>query len=278
MDCYSGINPFAAIVIFLLTHLARSTRAFGQSFDQNFQVSWGYDHFARFDNAQRIQISLDHASGSGFMSKQEYHTGIFEMKIKLAPYSEGVVTSHYLSTDSSQKVHEELDFEFLGDKILQTNVFADGVGNREQRIRLWFDAAADFHTYTIVRNPYIIVFYIDGIPVRVFKKSINKALPFLTQPLRIQASIWNGSSWAGGPISWNKSPFKAQYEGFSIHGCPASNGTQNCASPSLPWNKRHDLTSEQKKEFQMVKSKYMFYDYCNDRKRKPAYPQECNID
>jgi xyloglucan:xyloglucosyl transferase len=55
-----------------------------------------------------------------------------------------------------------VDFEFLGDKddepiTLQTNVFVNGRGNREQRLHLWFDPAADFHDYKILWNPYQLV-------------------------------------------------------------------------------------------------------------------------
>lgn len=54
--------------------------------------------------------------------------------------------------------HDEIDFEFIGtEAVLQTNVFANDSGNREEKLQLWFDPRKDFHTYEILWNQNRIV-------------------------------------------------------------------------------------------------------------------------
>ena len=67
-----------------------------------------------------------------------------------------------MQLSSNQPNRDEVDFEFLGNVpgepyIVQTNVYADGFGNREQRMKLWFDPTEDFHTYSILWNLHQIV-------------------------------------------------------------------------------------------------------------------------
>ena len=69
-----------------------------------------------------------------------------------------------MSSEASS--HDELDYEFLGNLLgnpitVQTNVFANGEGNREQRIDMWFDPTANFHNYSILWNQQHIVYVIQ---------------------------------------------------------------------------------------------------------------------
>ncbi|OMO95834.1 Glycoside hydrolase, family 16 [Corchorus olitorius] len=231
---------------------------------------------------------MDLSSGAGFGSKLSYGSGFFHLRIKLpGKDSAGVVTAYYLTSQGDK--HDELDFEFLGNRegkpiTLQTNVFADGIGNREQRIFLWFDPTADFHTYQILWNQHQIVFYVDNIPIRVFKNNKNMGVAYPWQPMKIEASLWNGESWAtdGGQTktNWSMAPFKASFQGFDISGCPIiknSNNNQECYSPKYWWNseKYWKLDSKQQMELENVKNKYMYYDYCSDKPRYPIPPPEC---
>ncbi|KAF5930579.1 hypothetical protein HYC85_031452 [Camellia sinensis] len=126
-------------------------------------------------------------------------------------------------------------------------------------------------------------FYVDNIPIRVFKNNTNIGVSYPTQPMQMEASLWDGDSWAtvGGQTktNWSYAPFKAHFQGFNIDGCPAqdSSNIQQCYSSKFWWNgdKYWTLDSTQQNAYENVKNKYMNYDYCSDRPRYPNPAPEC---
>ncbi|KAB1210179.1 Xyloglucan endotransglucosylase/hydrolase protein 2 [Morella rubra] len=258
------------------------------SFYRNYKVAWGANNVLSLDQGREIQLSMDASSGAGFASKLSYGSGSFSLRIKLPDRdSAGVVTAFYLTSQGNN--HDELDFEFLGNRegrpyTLQTNVFANGEGNREQRTLLWFDPTADFHTYRILWNRHQIVFYVDRTPIRVFKNKQSIGVAYPSRPLQIEASLWDGDSWAtdGGQTktNWSYAPFKAYFKGFHISGCGVQNPAdiKRCDASSLWWNKEKywNLDSSERSAYETVRKKYMNYDYCADRHRYPTTPPECS--
>ncbi|CAK9136544.1 unnamed protein product [Ilex paraguariensis] len=84
-------------------------------------------------------------------------------------------------------------------------------------------------------------FFIDKIPIRVFKNNRDSRVGYITQPMQLKASIWDGDSWAtdGGKtkINWTHAPFQAEFRSFGIDGCPSYLGTGHCYSSKLWWNR-----------------------------------------
>ncbi|CAM8911039.1 hypothetical protein QQ045_033106 [Rhodiola kirilowii] len=259
-------------------------------FSRNYVPTWAFDHIKYSNGGSDIQLSLDKYTGTGFQSKGSYLFGHFSMQIKLVPGdSAGTVTAFYLSSQNSE--HDEIDFEFLGNRsgqpyILQTNVFTGGQGNREQRIYLWFDPTVGHHYYSVLWNMYHIVFFVDDVPIRVFKncKDLGVRFPF-NQPMKIYSSLWNADDWAtrGGleKTDWSKAPFIASYRGFHVDGCEASVNAKFCDTQGRRWWDQtafQDLDSYQYRRLAWVRQKYTIYNYCSDRARLPAVPPECHRD
>lgn len=114
----------------------------------------------------------------------------------------GLNCNLYLSSLEGDKSQDEIDLEFLGkDKsIIQTNVYANGTGNREVIHNLGFDSSQDFHTYAIHWSPQEILWYIDGVEIRKMERKEGEDYP--TKPMFLYASVWNAAwindgKWTG---------------------------------------------------------------------------------
>lgn len=276
---------FLILVVFLVPSPVVDAKP--ATFLQDFRITWSDSHIKQLDGGKAIQLVLDQNSGCGFASKSQYLFGRVSMKIKLIPGdSAGTVTAFYMNSDTDQ-VRDELDFEFLGNRTgqpysVQTNVYAHGKGDREQRVNLWFDPAADFHTYSILWNHHHVVFSVDEVPIRVYKNNEARGIPFPKfQPMGVYSTLWEADDWAtrGGleKIDWSKAPFYAYYKDFDIEGCPVP-GPGSCASnPSNWWegSSYQQLDPIAARRYRWVRMNHMVYDYCTDRQRYPVTPPEC---
>eukprot|EP00253_Pinus_taeda_P032430 PITA_32430 len=268
-------------LLFLL--LASSAALASANFYNDVDITWGNDRAKIIDNGQQLQLTLDRSSGCGIQSKQEYLFAKIDIQIKLVPgNSAGTVTTFYLSSQGPK--HDEIDFEFLGNLsgdpyILHTNVFAQGLGGREQQFYLWFDPTLDFHTYSVLWTSNQIIFSVDGSPIRVFKNretelgkvDSNYHYP-KTQAMRVYSSLWNADDWAtrGGLVKtdWTKAPFVASFSNFNA----AATSSFDAAAEEVALESKQ----EQRQRLQWVRKNYMIYDYCADTKRFPqGPPPEC---
>ncbi|KAG0610824.1 hypothetical protein M758_7G094500 [Ceratodon purpureus] len=251
-----------------------------------------------------LRITSVNQSFGHFQSKYRFVFGYFSMNLKLIPkQSAGVIATYYFSSPETKPKesdrHDEMDFEFLGNTsgnpiTLQTNVYLNGVGNREQHHYLSFDPTAAFHKYSLLWNQHLIIWFVDDKVIRVFhNKTQEVGVPFpVNRPMAVQCSIWDGSDWAtqGGRVKLNYTyaPFVAQYEGFGgVDGCQACPATPStacdtadlspCSDAKKYWFlEQQELTAKQIKQLQKHQKKYIVYDYCTDAKRFPeGMPEEC---
>ncbi|URE31038.1 Xyloglucan endotransglucosylase hydrolase protein [Musa troglodytarum] len=265
-------------------------------FDELVQPSWATDHLIY--EGELLKLKLDNSSGAGFASKSKYLYGKVTAELKLVEGdSAGTVTAFYMSSDGAS--HNEFDFEFLGNRtgepyLVQTNLYISGVGNREQRMDLWFDPTADFHAYSILWNPRQVVFLVDDTPIRVFSNQEHRGIVFpRDQPMGVYSSIWNADDWAteGGRVKtdWSHAPFVATFRGLRIDGCewgPTATGpaeVQRCSASA--WGKEgrywwkekamEALSVHQSHQLIWARANHLVYDYCSDPGRFATQPPEC---
>ncbi|EPS60073.1 hypothetical protein M569_14730 [Genlisea aurea] len=266
-----GIRILAVTVLFFLTY-----GALADDFYSYYSPLWGLNHITLNPQATEVHLLMDKSSGAGFRSKSHYGSGIFRIDMQISERkTKGIVTSFYLTSAPDNQDpgnHFELDFEFLGTTgVVQTNVYDNDGGHREQSFKLPFDPSQGFHRYEILWNPTHIVFRIDGVPVREFRNIAGVAYPSL--PMQIEASIWD-ADWAG-VVDWSQAPFVSKYSNFHLYGCESQGSSiRNCGSQGYFWNSFNKLTAAERYQMMEYRRRYMSYDYCsNPNSRKP----ECSF-
>ncbi|KAJ7568027.1 hypothetical protein O6H91_01G015800 [Diphasiastrum complanatum] len=252
-------------------------------FERNFIATWAADHLKLRDGGQIVDVILDQTSGAGFGSYNRYLYGNLGMHIKLVPNdSAGTVTTYYLSSLTDDK--DQLEYQFIGNAsgqpyVLQTNIYVNGLGDREQRMFLWFDPTTEYHEYKILWNQYQIVFFVDDLPIRVFRNNSAAGLPYPhKQPVGIYSSLWNGAQWAGlQKINWAYAPFTASYQGFTIDGCQIQGSVDDCLTGTYWWDSENfqKLDANQTAHLKWVQERCVIYNYCTDAQRFSSPPPEC---
>jgi xyloglucan:xyloglucosyl transferase len=129
---------------------------------------------------------------------------------------------------------------------------------------------------------YSIRWYIDGVPIRVFRNyAASHGVAFPTsQPMYAYSSIWAAEDWAtqGGRVKadWSKAPFVASYHGIDLDVCECYGG--GCVS-ACAGGCSSSLSEAQVGKMQWVQSSYRIYDYCVDPKRlvNGQKPVECGL-
>ncbi|KAF5802800.1 putative xyloglucan:xyloglucosyl transferase [Helianthus annuus] len=258
-------------VVFIFATVFQSCLVHG-NFHSDTYFNWGATHSSIFGNGDDLNLMLDNVSGSGVQSRKLYLFGSIEMLIKLVN-SAGTLSS-------TGDYHDEIDFEFLGNSsgdpyTVHTNIFIQGKGNREQQFILWFDPTADFHNYTIHWNPDAVVWYVDSIPIRVYRNYKSEGIDFPDQQgMQVYSSLWNGDNWAtrGGlvKIDWSCAPFKAGLRKFNARACEwnGPDSISRCAYPNQAnwWTSPvyKQLNADQLAQLEWVRDNYMGYNYCTD--------------
>ncbi|XP_010430780.1 PREDICTED: xyloglucan endotransglucosylase/hydrolase protein 9 [Camelina sativa] len=283
-----GMDWFKCVMIMMMVWVLFCGEAVSAAkFEELYRSSWAMDHCV--NEGEVTKLKLDNFSGAGFESRNKYLFGKVSIQIKLVEGdSAGTVTAFYMSSDGPN--HNEFDFEFLGNStgepyLVQTNVYVNGVGNREQRLGLWFDPTTEFHTYSILWSKRSVVFMVDETPIRVHKNLEDKGIPFAKdQAMGVYSSIWNADDWAtqGGLVKtdWSHAPFVASYKEFQIDACeiPMTSDLSKCNGDQKFWWDEptvSELSLHQNHQLIWVRANHMIYDYCYDATRFPVTPLEC---
>lgn len=196
----------------------RMEKADGWSNGSIFDCTWRGDNITFVDGIMTMKIDRDYEnsstkwSGSEYRTKDFYHYGKYEVRMKPIK-NDGVVSSFFTYTGPSDgNPWDEVDIEFLGKDTtkIQFNYFTNGVGGHEFIYELGFDASEEFHEYGFEWREDSITWYVDGVAVH----TANEDIP--STPSKIMMNVWPGV----GVDEWlnafdGQVPLEAHYDWFS---------------------------------------------------------------
>jgi xyloglucan:xyloglucosyl transferase len=208
--------------------------------------------------------------------------------------------------DVLEKNHDELDFEFLGNRRrhewrLQTNVYGNGSTDRgrEERYLMPFDPTAGDHRFSILWSSRVVIFYVDGVAIREVPRSPEMGADYPSKPMAVYATIWDGSTWATDngryKVNYKRGPFTAVFSDLVLRGCPAgavslhkdlqhlrlgsAEHRDRCAGAEfeLMTAEYAIMTARKRTEMRRWRQRQMLYTVCYDTNRYPQPFPECNV-
>ncbi|XP_039005311.1 probable xyloglucan endotransglucosylase/hydrolase protein 6 [Hibiscus syriacus] len=131
---------------------------------------------------------------------------------------------------------------------------------------------------TPTKRPPHSLFYVDEVPIRVYKNSESRNIPCpKLQPMGVYSTLWEADDWAarGGleKIDWTKAPFIACYKDFDVDGCPVPG---SAASDGNRWEGTayQALNAMEARRYRWVCMNHIIYYYRTDKSRYPVTPPE----
>ncbi|TVU44229.1 hypothetical protein EJB05_03665 [Eragrostis curvula] len=277
-------------------------------FEEGFSPLFGEANMEQSPDGRTVRLTLNRYSGAGFISSDYYHHGFFSANIKLPKdHTAGVVVAFYLSNgDVFEKNHDELDFEFLGNRRrhewrLQTNVYGNGSTDRgrEERYLMPFDPTnGEPHRFSILWSSRVVIFYVDGVPIREVPRSPAMGGDYPSKPMAVYATIWDGSTWATDngkyKVNYKRGPFTAEFSDLVLRGCPAqqqkssssnllilgsSEQRDMCAGAEfeLMTAEYAIMTARKRMAMRQWRQRQMLYTVCYDTNRYPQPFPECDV-
>ncbi|WP_312236973.1 family 16 glycosylhydrolase [Stenotrophomonas sp.] len=171
---------------------------------------------------RRLRDGKPYCSGA-FASIGTFPYGRFEAEMRAAR-GPGVVTGFFLHRNAPR---QEIDIEIMGDdpRSMLVNVYYNpgddlaamnyGYRGAPCRVELGFDAAQDFHRYTIDWRPGLIVWSVDGIVVHERVGWDPSPVPHL--PMRFYGNLWAPCSEdLAGRIDPTTLPARATFRNVAV--------------------------------------------------------------